>query len=175
MLKIMFILITIIYCSGCSHVMSDSRLKQVDSTISYKKLAAKPDSYIGKNVLLGGILENVEGGSDITTLEITQLNLFSNGVPNETYSSVGKFFAISTKLIDPVIYRPGNLVTIIGEIKGKKNISINGEEYSYPLLSIKEIRFFRPSKPFPNLHPNPYQSNVGDDRFIQTPAVLQRP
>lgn len=169
---IVFLASMAMFCSACSHVMSDAARQQVDSTVTYQTLATKPESAVGKTVMAGGILAGVSGGGDVTTLEIAQLELFSSGVPNEFSASGGRFLAVSTELIDPLIYRPGNLVTLIGVVKGKKIQTRDGADYHYPLLSIKEIRFFRPSGDLPDLHPNPYSSTVGDKRFILAPPGL---
>lgn len=172
-MKLNFILAGImLLCSGCGHVMSEGGRQQVDTTIPYKTLASKPESAVGKTVMVGGILAGISGGGDVTTLEIAQLDLFSNGVPDEFSASTGRFLAISTELIDPLQLRPGALVTLIGTVKGKKVQGRDGSDYSYPLFAIKEIRFFRPSGDMPDLHPNPYSQTVGDKRFILSPPGL---
>lgn len=171
-LSILLLAGMITVCSGCSHVMSNAARQQVDSTLPYQTLATKPESAVGKTVMVGGILAGVSGGGDVTTLEIAQLELFSSGVPDEFSASGGRFLAVSTELIDPLIYRPGSLVTLIGVVKGKKTVTRDGADYHYPLLSIKEMRFFRPSSELPDLHPNPYSSTVGDKRFILAPPGL---
>lgn len=172
-LLLLLLLMSVVLCSsGCSHVMSETLRKQVDTTVSYHDLAAKPDIFVGKTVMVGGVLERISGAGDVTTLEVARLELLSNGVPDDYSASTERFFAISAELIDPARYSPGNLVTIIGEVKGRKTVSRNGVDYSYPLLTIREIRFFRSSYDMPDLHPNPYQPVAGDDRFILSPPGL---
>lgn len=160
-------------CSGCSHVMSESGMKLVSTpAIDYAALSAKPESYVGKTVLVGGILANLVSSGDVTTLEVAQLGLYENGVPNELSPSGGRFLAVSVELVDPVMYRPGSLVTMVGEVKGKRVQARDGAEYPYPLLAVKEIRFFRPTREYPDPHANPYSRAVGDDSFILSPPGL---
>lgn len=157
--------------NGCAHVMSEENLKLVDTTITYGDLSRNPDVFVGKTVLVGGIIAGVRSSGDVAMLEVSQLELFNNEVPDEDSKSGGRFLAISTELIDPVIYRPGKLVTIIGEVKGRKVQKIDGVDYPYPLISAKELRLFRASEQGPD-HRNPYQNQFGDDKFLRRPPGL---
>jgi outer membrane lipoprotein len=169
---ILTILATMLFLSGCAHVMSEANLKLVDQSISFSDLKANPEALVGKTVLVGGIIAGVNSSGDVAMLEVTQLELFKNEVPNEESRSGGRFLAISTELIDPVIYRPGKLVTIIGEVKGKKIQKIDGADYPYPLIAVKELRLFRPSEPLVDTGSNPYENRYGDDKFLGRPPGL---
>ncbi len=79
---------------------------------------------------------------------------------------------VSGELLDPLFYRPGTFVTVIGEIKGQKIQKLEGADYRYPLISAKEIRSFQPSDPSLDRPVNPYQNRVGDDRFLLRPSGL---
>lgn len=171
-MRIIVIFIFVVFSTGCSHVMSEESRKQVDASISYQVIAAKPDSNVGKTIMVGGILAGIRGSRDVTTYEIAQLELLSNGVPDETSASGGRFLAVSTELSEPLVHPTGSLVTLVGIVKGKKIEQRDGADYPYPLLTVKEMKFFRPSRDLPDLHPNPYQPVVGDERFILSPPGL---
>lgn len=156
---------------GCSHVISESSLKSVDRSISYQELRDRPEAFAGKTVLVGGIIAGLESSGDIFTLEVAQLELLENGVPNEGAISLGRFLAVSSQLIDPMFFRPGHLVTIVGEVKGKKLRKLNEAEYPYPLIAIREMRQFRASETFAPPW-NPYQNRFGDDKFLGRPPGL---
>jgi len=162
-------LVTALLLSGCAHVMSDANLKLADRSLSYADMKKNPDGSVGKIVLVGGIIAGVNTSGDVAMLEVTQLELLQNGVPDEYSHSSGRFLAVSTELIDPIVYRPGSLVTIIGEIKGKKVQQLNGADYPYPLLAVRELRIFRPTEPFPAATANPYQNQIGDSKFNLRP------
>lgn len=155
--------------TGCGHVMSEANLKDVDQALKFQEISAKPETAIGKKVLIGGIVEKVSTSGDISTIEVNQHELYENGVPNEFTRSGGRFLAITQQFIDPVVYYKGALVTIIGELKGKRVMPLAGKDFEYPLISIKEIRFFRESKNYRDETPNPYQNSVGDDKFLLRP------
>lgn len=156
---------------GCSHVMSEANLKLVEPSVVYAALAANPDAFAGKMVLVGGVIMEVRDSGDIAELEVSQLELLKNGVPDEESVSGGRFLAIGSQLTYGTTYLPGQLITLIGEVRGKKVQKLQDEDYSYPLLAIRELRQFRNSEPFPE-STNPYQSQVGDDKFLRRPPGL---
>lgn len=149
--------------------MSDAGLKLVDRSSAYADIKKNPEALVGKQVLLGGIIAGVRSSGDVIMLEVTQLELFNNGVPDESSRSGGRFLAVSSELIDPMLYRPGNFVTIIGEIKGKMIQKLESVDYPYPLISVKELRMFRASEPFATYPNNPYQNQVGDGKLMLRP------
>ena len=157
--------------SGCSHVMSEANLRLVESSVNYASLASNPDAFAGKTVLLGGVIAGVWSSGDLSELEVSQLELMKNGVPDEDSVSGGRFLAVSSQLIDSTIYRPGQLVTLIGEVKGRKVQKLQDADYSYPLVVVRELRQFRNSDPFP-APSNPYQNQFGDDKFLRRPPGL---
>lgn len=157
---------------GCTHVMSEAGLALVDRSVSYADIKKNPDALAGKNVLIGGIIAGTRSSGDVMQLEVAQLELLSNGVPDDLSASSGRFLAVSGELLDPLFFRPGTLVTIIGEIKGQKVQKLEGADYRYPLISAKEIRLFRTSDPFSCSLGNPYQNQIGDERFMLRPPGM---
>lgn len=149
--------------------MSESGLRLVDRSVTYADVKRNPEGFVGKRVMIGGIIAGTKSSGDVIMLEVAQLELLNNGVPDESSPSGGRFLAISSELIDPVIYRPGNFVTIIGEVKGKKIQKLESVDYPYPLISVKELRLFRAAEPFATYPNNPYQNQVGDGKLMLRP------
>jgi outer membrane lipoprotein len=157
---------------GCAHVISEAGLAAVDRSIRYADISKNPEALVGKNVLVGGVVAGIRSSGDLMQLEVAQLELFSNGVPDESSTSGGRFIVVSGELLDPLFYRPGSLVTVIGEIKGQKVQKLGGADYRYPLISAKEIRLFREPDATISRPTNPYQNQVGDDKFLLRPPGL---
>lgn len=162
---------------GCAHVISDAGLALADRSITYSDIRKNPEMLAGRNVLIGGVIAGTQSNGDVLQLEVAQLELFDNGVPDELSASAGRFLAVSGELLDPMFYRPGLLVTIVGEIKGQRIQKLEGADYRYPLISAKEIRLFRASDLSSGRPSNPYQNQFGDGRFMLRPpgAVKEEP
>lgn len=173
MKRMMWSVIALIgFLGGCAHVMSEAGLAGVDRSIPYAEIKKNPETLVGKSVLVGGIIADTRSSGDMMQLEVAQLELLSNGVPDELSHSGGRFLVVSGELLDPVFYRPGSFVTVIGEIKGQRIQKLGGADYRYPLISAKEIRLFREPDATISRPVNPYQNQVGDDKFLLRPPGL---
>lgn len=158
---------------GCAHVMSDAGLALADRSVSYADIRKNPEALAGRNVLVGGVIAGISSSGDVMQLEVAQFELLSNGVPDEFSTSAGRFLVVSGELLDPLFYRPGLLVTVIGEIKGQKTQKLEGVDYRYPLVSARELRLFRATDLSTGRTANPYQSQVGDERiWLRSPGAL---
>lgn len=155
--------------AGCSHVMSEASLATVDSSVSYSDIKMNPEKIVGRNVLVGGMIAGNSSSGDLMALEVAQLELLSNGIPDELSRSAGRFMVVSGELLDPLFYRTGMLITVIGEIKGQQVKTLDGIYYRYPLISAKEIKLFRASEQSTTEPFNPYQNQIGDGRFMLRP------
>lgn len=134
-----FLLFAMIVISGCAHVISDEGRKQVDASIAFKELKQNPEAYVGKVVLVGGKIAQVRNNKEGGTIEVVQFPLDNAGFPLEVAKSAGRFYATSPDFFDPLIYTNNRLVTMTGEVKGKKAGSIDGAEYIFPVIGVKEI------------------------------------
>jgi len=168
-MRIIVLFVMVVVLGGCAHVMSDAGLKPVDRSLRYAELKKNPEALVGKQVLVGGMIAGTRSSGDVIMLEVVQLELFNNGVPDESSRSGGRFLALSSELIDPLLYRPGNFVTLIGEVRGKQIQKLESVDYPYPLIAVKELRMFRASEPFATYPNNPYQNRVGDNRLMLLP------
>jgi outer membrane lipoprotein len=163
--------------SGCTHTFSTELLRSADRTIRYADLQEHPDSFIGKTVITGGVIAGMARGGDEVTLEVVQFDLGPDEVPQENLKPGGRFLATAPHL-DPKIYRPGRLVTLIGEVKGKRTGKVEESDYVWPLLTIREIRPWEDETGEDLLieRYNPYYWGYPDERYKLRPAgpVLRR-
>ena len=74
-----------------------------------------------------------------TLLEILQKPSDRRGKPKDVDESGGRFLALYQGYLDVAIYRPGRKVTIGGEISGKRVLPLGEINYTYPLITVKEI------------------------------------
>lgn len=171
------LLVFVLFLSGCTAVISEQSLKLVDTTASFKDIKEAPENYIGKHVLLGGRIAKTSNSGDGAQIEIVQFDLTSNNYPEDTFLSYGRFLATSSSFMEPLIFEQGMLLTLVGEIKGKKTMRLDGMDYTYPLISIREWYLWPGSEPargcttYPATLPqyNPYNFGFGYEPFLQRP------
>jgi len=169
-------LIFVLLLTGCATVISEQSRKLVDTNDSFKVIKQAPDAYIGKHVMLGGRIANVKNSAEGAQLEIVQFELSTSGYPEDTFLSYGRFLATTGSYMDPLVYRRGMLITLVGEIKGKKIMRLDDMDYTYPVLTMREWHIWRGSDleggyVYPAQQPtyNPYSYGFGVEPFLQRP------
>lgn len=160
MKRLLFLLIfSFTALSGCAHVISDEGLKLADRSLTFRAVRENPNAHVGKNIIIGGTIASIRNGKDGAELEVVQLNLDMTGMPEDSHRSGGRFIATSADFMDSLIYSVGKMVTILGEITGKKTKKLEERDYTYPVLAIKEIhlwRSFDQERGYPYPVPAPY-------------------
>jgi len=132
---------------GCAHVISKEILKEADQSISFEELSKDPGRYLGKTILLGGVIVKTENKKYGTLLEIYQTELDTYGAPINTDVSQGRFLAMDKRFLDSEIYRAGRKVTVAGIVNGVESIKLGEIDYPYPYLIIKEIHLWKEEAP----------------------------
>lgn len=138
------------FFSGCAHVISDDSRALVDPLITFAKLREDPDSYKGKYVMAGGMVASLKNEKDASMLVVVQAVLDDFGVPAEAdASSEGRFLAVTKDFLDPMIFKSGRKVTIVGQVEGKEVQPLGDIMYTYPVLRIREVYLVPRAEPRP--------------------------
>jgi outer membrane lipoprotein len=139
---------------GCTRPISKQSMALVDHTITFSALRTEPEKHVGQYVLLGGVIARVTNSQQGSELEVVQSELESRERPGDTTSSQGRFLIRTDSFLDPVIYRIGLPVTVVGIFKGLERRPLLQMEYSYPLLVMQEIHLWQPERErsSPNFH-----------------------
>ena len=132
--------------SGCFTIISDQTRTLVNPKVKYEEVQANPDGFLGTHLLVGGRIVASSSTNELSTMEIEQVPTDAQGVPFDLDKSAGRFIAESTTYYDSSMYVPGSVVTMVGEVTGKRSQLLNGTSYLYPVLAIKEIYHWDPEK-----------------------------
>jgi len=137
------LLLLFILLSGCATVISEESRKMVDTTVQFAALKESPHNYIGKNIMVGGRIIGAKNTKEGAVVEIMQLDLTANGYPDSATQSTGRFLATSIEFLETSLFKRGRLITLVGEIKGRKIIPLDDIEYSYPVIAIREYYLWK--------------------------------
>jgi outer membrane lipoprotein len=141
--KSSFCLLWLIMLAGltaCGQGISREVRSQVNFFDSFSKLQENPDRYRGEVAILGGkIIEThpLEGGTELIVL---QLALDRSDRPQDNDQSKGRFLVQADHFLDPAVYAPGTLITVVGRLKGGEQRYIGQMAYRYPVISLIEIK-----------------------------------
>jgi len=129
---------------GCAPVISRELRGQVAKELTFHEVSKDPEAYAGKIVLWSGVILKSANLKEGTLIEVLQKPADRRGRPLDVDESAGRFLALYSGYLDVAIYSQEKEVTIAGEIKGKRVLPLGEIEYTYPLISIKEIYLWRP-------------------------------
>jgi len=128
-----------VWLTGCGSVLSKDALYGVNHEVDYAQVKVAPDRYVGKTVILGGIILENALSDEGTTLEILKYTLDSRDEPQEPDEAGGRFLARTDRLLDPSIYESGRLVTLTGTLTGMEVRPLQQARYHYPTFTIGEL------------------------------------
>ncbi len=133
------------WLSGCAPVFPREALDRVNRTITFKGLQKDPEQFLGAWVMAAGVILSTKTTKDGSAVEILQKPMDRDGRPLDTDATDGRFLAQTSEFLDEAVYHPGRLITVIGEVAGKKMMPIDEITYQYPLLTVKALHLWRPS------------------------------
>ncbi len=138
---------------GCAAAIPYEYTKGADRTISFDQVRNNPDSVAGKKVVVGGEIIETKALKDETRIEILQKPLDYYDVPLYTDESHGRFLVTVKGFLDPQVFRSGRRVTVVGTVKGKVTLPLQGTEYTYPELEGDHIQLWPPEGGYYNYPP----------------------
>ena len=142
--------------SGCAPVISKQLRAQVARELTLSEVLKAPEAYKGKTVLWSGVIISSVNLKEGTMLEVLQKPADIQGKPKDVDESEGRFLALNPSYLDVAIYNSGRKVTIVGEIQGKRIQRLGEIDYTYPLISAKEIHLWPVEKEDRVYYPCPY-------------------
>jgi outer membrane lipoprotein len=144
------------WLSGCAHVISSQERSKARKDLSFSTILANPEAYQGETVVWGGKVIDTVNEESLALIKVLQIPLDYFGMPEDEEMSQGRFIAEVQRYVDPEIYRKGRMITLAGEILGKKVEPLGEMEYTYPLVRVKEIHLWKQySSPY-GPYPPPY-------------------
>jgi outer membrane lipoprotein len=133
--RLRYVMLTILL-SSCASNIPEQISSLPAQEISISEIQRNPDQFTGMQVRWGGVINKVENQATQTRVEIVSKGLNNSGKPEVDSSSNGRFIASFTGFIDPIIYKKGEYITIVGKIEGVDVALIGEYAYSYPIVKV---------------------------------------
>jgi outer membrane lipoprotein len=142
-------LLTLSACAESAHQVQRSRgylslppelEQQIDTTVAFADLRSDPANYVGRVIIVDGVVINSKRTQKRTEIEVLQLPA-EGGRPSTTdrTRSEGRFLAFREEFLDPATVPPGTAITVVGVVTGSTTRPLDDSEYTYPLLDIKHL------------------------------------
>ena len=158
LLSIVAVLITFAGCASMYEAGDGSDAQ----TLTFQQVTAAPGSLKGQAAVFGGNVLSGRRLKDGTRIEILQLPLDRSTRPGyDLTQSQGRFIAFQREFLDPATIPPGTRVTVTGEISGSITLPLDETDYTYPVITIKQLRVWAKSEEVaprirPYMGPGPY-------------------
>ncbi|MGV3002405.1 Slp family lipoprotein [Vibrio sp. E150_018] len=141
MKKYGLLFLILIGLSACSSLPPELEATSEQPITDYQQwVNSNPDKSV--EVRLGGIITKVTNLSDQTRIEIVNLPISSNGKPSLESDPKGRFVAYVDGFLEPVNYKPGRLITVVGQSTEPEKGKVGEYSYTFPTLKANGQRLW---------------------------------
>jgi outer membrane lipoprotein len=114
--------------------------KQIDDSVAFADLRAAPGNYVGRVIMVGGVVIKAKRMENRTEIEVLQLPTEAGGLSTtERLRSEGRFLAIREEFLDPATVPPSTPISVVGVVLGSTTRPLDDSEYTYPIIEIKHL------------------------------------
>ncbi|WP_051617217.1 Slp family lipoprotein [Desulfonatronovibrio hydrogenovorans] len=140
--RFFYLLFLLLVCAvGCSP-FSRQAMDEVQREIRFKHVLEDPGRFVGKTVILGGVIVEAIVKPGDTLIIVRQTELDFQKRPRDLDRSLGRFMIRHSGFMDPAIYGQGRELTVIGNISGQKEGLVGERTYVYPLIQVQHLRLW---------------------------------
>ncbi len=152
-----FIILSV-FLMSCAHVISKEAVERAAKDIPFNTIRNNTDAYINKTFILGGTIVETKNTKEGTEIEVVQVPVDRYGYLIDRDMSEGRFIIITSRHLDPAIYRNERSITFAGRLTGSRKKILGELEYDYPVFEAKEIFLWKEERfyqPYPYMY-DPY-------------------
>ena len=133
--------------AGCAHPISTGLRDQVDPALSLRQILQSPNTYLGKKVVLGGMIVETRNLEHVTEIEVVEKRLDFLGYPSYGDESQGRLIFRAQGFLESEIYSKGRMVTGGGTLVETKKGKIGEVEYEFPVIEVEELKLWDAPSP----------------------------
>ncbi|MCW8327537.1 Slp family lipoprotein [Photobacterium sp. SDRW27] len=136
MVRKLFLGLIMVFMVGCASVPESLYTQSETPITDYMLIADDPEQVQGQEVRIGGIIAAIDNEKQRTRIEIVSLPLTSDGRPKLDAKPQGRFVGYVPGFIEPLEYRPGRLLTVVGRIDGSEQGTVGEFDYLFPVVKV---------------------------------------
>ncbi len=158
------LVLALTFLSACTKdgLIPESIEHEVDETVTFSSLSESPETFLGRILILGGEVLSATRTREGTRIEVLQLPLDDDYEPGtDRMASQGRFLAVQSTFLDPATLPEGTRLTIVGAVSGSITLPLDETDYTYPTLTIKNLKVWRELQAYPPYWGGPYWGPYG--------------
>ncbi len=141
--------------AGCASKPSSISLAEVDD-VTLTQVRNDYAAYQDSLVRWGGVVTEVENRADETWIFLVSRALKNDEKPIIDGQSEGRFIASFSGFIDPLVYKRGRPLTVIGVVEGNTVLPIGEYEYNFPIVTVRDSHLWADPAKERVYYPPPY-------------------
>lgn len=157
----LFLIFPILLLSACATQTQSVHQSPVNN-VDLQTVINTPKAHLQKQVRWGGAVASLKNHAERAELTIVEFPLTSRGKPITTKNSAGRFIVTTERFLDPLIYREGALVTVLGTVSDTQTLTVDEKILTAPVLTLMDTHVWPDNYADRKRPYNPKH----DDRFI---------
>lgn len=128
-------LMAAVLVSGCaSDPFSGHLPPHLDRKATPAQAVSDPRKLEGQSVIWGGTIVAVHNLADSTEIAVLAYPLDDSSYPQTDKEAKGRFIVRYPGFLDPLMYRLGRPLTVLGKVKGVRKGMVGQASYRYPVV-----------------------------------------
>jgi outer membrane lipoprotein len=141
MKKIVFVFLASLGLISCS-VMPAAVRQEALTDVPFPTLVANAAEYIGRTVILGGYVVEVENEQDVSRIIALQAPLGFGDEPRSRDQSQGRLVIEYDGFLDPEVYQKNRKLTVAGTLLGSSSTEAGKAIYPYARVLLSTIHLW---------------------------------
>lgn len=125
------------FISACSSHIPLPIRQDLPASPSLQSAQQQTETFKSHTVRWGGMITRIENKQSHSQLEIIALPLGSDGQPQQSDQSPGRFIALVDQFLEPEVYSPERMITIVGTLQTSETRKIGEFPYVYPVIQVE--------------------------------------
>ncbi|WP_064602653.1 Slp family lipoprotein [Photobacterium sp. J15] len=136
MFRTLFLGLFAVFVVGCANVPESLQTQSENPITDYRQIATETKQVQGQEVRVGGIIAAVTNLEEHTRIEVVSLPLTKDGRPILDKKPQGRFVGYIDGFLEPMEYRPGRLLTVVGRVSGSEQGTVGEFKYQFPVIKV---------------------------------------
>jgi len=145
--KVLIFISGLIVLTGCNTVPQPISGEYNNLTVGAARSESQP-----VKVRWGGVIAKVSNQDDQSTIEIVAKPLNRSARPEDVDATGGRFLAVVPEFIDPVIYKQGREITVVGELSKSIEGKVGEMKYVYPVVVVSGHYLWKERPQYQEVH-----------------------
>jgi outer membrane lipoprotein len=153
MKQIFILFAAVLLLSSCAHAISEQYRETARKGVSFSQILKDPAAYMKGTFIFGGTIVDTTRTKEGSEIEVIQNPLDRYGDITDKDISEGRLILVTSRQLDPMIYKSGRTITFAGELLGTREKMLAGTGYRYPIFAAKELHLWKPATHYYTAYP----------------------